>query len=439
MKVWLNSVLLSIALGLTGCGGSGASVSAPDGGGASAGVGTGAGTGADVGDGTGTGDAGGGTGIGSGEGTASGPSDSGGVGSGGTGISADAAGIGSADGWGSIIVNGVRFNTDATQTVAEDVAGLELGMTVIVRGSVDATLQSGVATHVLSVPELRGPVTAVNAAAGWFEVVGVRVSVDDATLYAGLSGLDALKPEQNVQVHALPESSGRMRATRVQWIAAATTQRMWGSVQGLNRAAKSFQLNGMAVSYGQAHFASGWSAAALSDGVPVYVQGVPATGNGAFVASEIRRGHGLPDSTNSPVVLLGIVENFNSPQLFTLQGVRVNAATAQITGGPASSIGNGVKLDVVGRMVQGELMAERLRIRHVPGTGGPVVYEATGPVAQYQSLSNFRVNGQLADASGSNVSFVNGTSLGMRNGVRVRVSGSKVLEGVLVVTQVEFL
>lgn len=324
--------------------------------------------------------------------------------------------------------------------VAEDASGsLELGMTVIVRGRVDAGLLTGVATHVLAVPELRGPVTAVNAGAGWFELVGVRVSVDDATLYAGLAGLDALKTGQTVQVHALPEGPGRMRATRVQWIATAATQRLWGAVQGLNRSAMSFQLNGITVSYGQAAFAAGWAAASLGEGVPVYVMGTLATGSGAFVATEIRRGHGLPDSTDAPVALQGIVTDFASTQLFQLQGVRVNAANAQITGGPANSIGNGVRLEVVGRMVQGQLVAERLRIRHVPGTGGPVVFEATGPVAQFQSLSSFRVNGQLANASGSGVAFVNGTASGLRNGVRVRVSGGKVVDGVLIVTLVEFL
>ncbi len=312
-------------------------------------------------------------------------------------------------------------------------------MTVIVRGRVDAGLLTGVATSVLAVPELRGTVTAVNAGAGWFELLGVRVSVDDATLYAGLAGLDALKTGQIVQVHALPEGAGRMRATRVQWMAAASSQRMWGTVRELNRSAMSFKLNGMAVSYGQAAFAAGWAAASLNEGVPVYVMGTPAAGGGAFVASEIRRGHGLPDTTDAPVALLGIVTDFASTQSFMLQGVRVNASNAQITGGPATSIGNGVKLEVAGHMVQGQLMAERLRIRHVPGTGGPVVFEAIGPVAQFQSLSNFRVNGQLANANGSDVKFVGGTASGMRNGVRVRVSGSKVVDGVLIVTLVEFL
>jgi len=339
---------------------------------------------------------------------------------------------------GSVIVNGVRYNTDAAQMVAEDAVAVELGMTVLVRGTVDAGLQSGTATHVLSVPELRGPVTSVNAVAGWFELMGMRVSVDEATLYAGLTGLDALKAGQAVQVHAIPEASGRMRATRVQWLASAATQRTWGTVQGLNRSAKSFQVNGLTVSYAQATFAAGWAAASLVDGVPVYVRGTPAAGGG-FMASEIRRAHGLPGSTDAPVALLGIVTDYASLQSFVLQGVRVNAASAKVTGGPATSIGNGVKLDVVGRMVQGELVAERLRIRHVPGTGGPVVFEAIGPVAQYQSLASFRVNGQPSNASGSDVAFVNGTASNMRNGVKVRVFGSKVIDGVLIVTQVEFL
>lgn len=68
-----------------------------------------------------------------------------------------------------------------------------------------------------------------------------------------------------------------------------------------------------------------------------------------------------------------------------------------------------------------------------------MAFETTGPVAQYQSLSSFRVNGQLVNASGSEVKFVNGAATGLRNGVRVHVTGSKVVDGVLIANAVEFL
>ncbi|MBO9680601.1 MAG: hypothetical protein J7556_20415 [Acidovorax sp.] len=346
--------------------------------------------------------------------------------------------MGSVDGFGSVIVNGVRFGVDRAQVVTEGASSLQLGMTVLVQGTIDAGLATGTASYVLSVPELRGPVGSVNAAAGLLDVMGVQVSVDDATVYSGISGLSALQAGQNVQVYALPAVSGPMRATRIEKLVAAPQPVLWGTVQALDTAARQFRVGSMQVKYDKASFVGGLSASALANGMALYVNAVGAPVGNVLTAGQLRPRHALSPQAASPVALTGLVGDFVSLQSFTLQGTRVNVANARVTGGQASSIGNRVKLEVAGRMVNGVLVAERAKIRHIPGTGGPASFEVIGAVAQYKSLSSFRVNGQPVDASGSGVVFSNGTTADLRNGAQVSVRGSQVVDGVLIATQVDF-
>jgi len=401
--------------------------------------GTGTGTG---GTGTGTGGTGtgtGGTGTGSGDGVAAAPGDGGGVGSGGTGVTASAVGIGVADGFGSVIVNGVRFATDTAQITTEDAPALRLGMTVLVSGTVQPDLATGVATAVLSVPEFRGPVTAVDLPSGEIEVWGTRISVDDTTVYDGVSALASVTPGMTLQIYALPLGDGRWRATRVERKDAALPLVMAGAIEQLDTASKTFRLDGQLVNYGAASFNGTLVSTSLANGMVVYVRATALPANGVLNAQQIRRGHTLPTAGNSPVNLLGIVSQFNGVgSEFLLYGTRVNIASALITGGQASNIGNGVKLEVAGTMVNGVLVAKRARIRYAPGVGGPASFEVIGAVAQYRSLSDFRVNGQPANAAGENVVFMNGTAKDLRNGARVTIRGRKVVAGVLQVTEVQF-
>lgn len=348
-------------------------------------------------------------------------------------------GIGAVDGFGSVIVNGVRFATDSAQIITEESDALRLGMTVLVSGSVRPDLVTGVATTVLSVPEFRGPVTAVDLAADEIKLWGTRIHTDESTVYDGVAALSSVTVGMTLQVYALPVGDGRWRATRVERKSASTPLIMAGAIEQMDAASKTFRLGGNLVNYGAAAFNGTLSSGSLANGMVVYVRATTLPANGVLQAQQIRRGHTLPATGSFAANVLGIVSNFNGlGSEFSLYGTRVNAASALITGGPATSIGNGVKLEVAGTMVNGVLVAKRARIRYVPGVGGPASFEVIGAVGQYRSLSDFRVNGQPVDASGSGVAFVNGAAKDLRNGVRVTVRGRQVVAGVLQVTEVQF-
>lgn len=113
-----------------------------------------------------------------------------GVGTGGTGSFA----VGSISGFGSIIVNGVRYNDNGASVVDDDGNALSsndlgFGMVVEIRGSVDNDGVNGTAESVASFAELKGPVTAKNAIEGTLTVFGQTVTVTATTVFEGVGGV----------------------------------------------------------------------------------------------------------------------------------------------------------------------------------------------------------------------------------------------------------
>jgi hypothetical protein len=434
LSVGLMALLLS-------CGGGGGGGGDSVGG---LGVGTGGttqtGTGGDTSTGAGTGPGTGSTGSGgTGGDTTAGNSntDGSGVGSGGTGVTADAAGIGAADGLGSIILNGLRYDTDSATFTIEDATELQIGMSARVAGKVDANFTSGVATQVQSAAELRGAASDIDTSAGSFVVMGTVVSVDSATVWADASGLADINLNSIVQVWGLPSAPGALRATRIQIAPTLTAPLVTGTVQSLDIGRKTFTLGQLTIDYSSAAF-TGMNASSLANGIIVRVRGTAAPVGGVLTATTVQGWYAIPVSDGIAVQLAGVITDFGSRSSFKVLGTPVDATNAQITGGPVGSLGNGVKVEVDGFMSGGVLVVKKLRIRNVPGTGGPASFTLIGAIGAYHSRADFRVRGQPVDASGSGVIFENGTAANLANGQRVTVVGDRVVNGVLIAQRVTF-
>ncbi|MDM0015481.1 DUF5666 domain-containing protein [Variovorax sp. J22P168] len=363
---------------------------------------------------------------------------SGGVGSGGTGVStADATSVGAVDGAGSIIVNGLRYDTSRTTSNVQDApAGLQLGMTARVTGPVSADFTSGIALRVDSAADLRGPLVSVDLQQGSFVVLGTTVTTDAATVWADAFGLAALPPGDTVQVWGLPGASGTLRATRVERHAQGALI-VTGTVQGLDVAAQGFALGGLVVDFANLVRAGAVDVQTLANGTLVRVR-ADNVSQGRLVATSVELWYPVPRTEGTTVQVAGLVTEFAGLASLRVLGLEVDASAARITGGPADSIGNGVKVEVGGRMTNGILKASKLKLRHVPGTGGPASFDLIGTVGAFRSAADFRVKGQPIDASGAGVTYRNGTAANLGNGVKVHVHGSAVLNGVLTADLVEF-
>ncbi|VTU16868.1 hypothetical protein H6CHR_00630 [Variovorax sp. PBL-H6] len=416
----------------TGAGGSSAGTggSSAGAGGSSAGAGgssTGVGGTSSGGSSTGTG----------GTSTAASGDDGSGVGSGGTGVStADASGVGGVDGAGSIIVNGVRYNTDTAVLNVEDAPSLQLGMSAKVTGPFSADFTSGVARRVDSAADLRGTLSSVNLAQGSFVILGTTVTTDDSTVWADSTGLAAIPAGSTLQVWGLPGAPGVLRATRVEQ-RGTSTPILTGTVQNLDPGRRTFTIGTFTVDYGTAVLSGSLDGSPLANGTLVRVRAASVL-PGRLSATQVQWWYPVSRANGTPLQLAGIVTDYAGLGSLTVLNVPVNAASAQITGGPARSVGNGVKVEVGGVISNGVLQATKLKIRHVPGTGGPSSFTLIGNVGNFLSPASFRVRGQPIDASGPGVMFVNGTAANLGNGVRVNVEGAQVVNGVLIATRVSF-
>ncbi|WP_369656093.1 DUF5666 domain-containing protein [Variovorax sp. V213] len=447
---WMRSVLFAGAIALLlSCGGGGgggsagslgtlSSSSSSNGSGSSAGTGSsGSTTGTD-----GTGTAGGTDGSGSTDGTSTagnGSDDGSGVGSGGTGVStADATGVGAVGGLGSIILNGVRYDTDTATTSLEDTPELQIGMSVRIAGKIDSEFTAATAQQVVSAAELRGAVSAIDVSGGSFVVMGTTVTVDNATIWSGANSLDQVIAGSVVQVWGLPSAPGSLRATRVELKPASAEPLVTGIVQNLDLIGQRFTLGQLTVQYSGAVFSGGIDQTTLAEGAIVRVRGSLAPVAGIFTAAKVQGWYAIPKQNAAALQLAGVITNYNGIGDFKVLGTAIDASNAQVTGGPSTSIGNGVKVELDGFMSNGVLVVKKLRIRNIPGTGGPVAFTLIGAIGNYQSPSSFVVKGQLVNASGGATVFENGTVADLANGRRVTVVGDTVVDGVLIAQRVSF-
>ena len=164
---------------------------------------------------------------------------------------ADASGIGAVDGSGSIIVNGLRYNTDTAVLNVEDAPALQLGMSAKVTGPVNADFTSGIARRVDSAADLRGTPSSVDLAQGSFVILGTTVTTDSATVWADATGLAAIPPGTTLQVWGLPGAPGILRATRMEQRGPSAAI-LTGTVQNLDPLRRTFTLGGFTVDYSTA-------------------------------------------------------------------------------------------------------------------------------------------------------------------------------------------
>lgn len=460
---WMRGILLAGAMALLlSCGGGGGGGSAVGsvgiggssavGGGSDGSGGAGTGSSDTAGGADGSGSTGSGTGGSAGGGTdgtsTAGNGSGDGVGSGGTGVStADATGVGSVGGLGSIILNGVRYKTypeaadgiDPANFSLEDTSELQIGMSVRIAGKIDSEFTTATAQQVVSAAELRGAVSAINLADGSFVVMGTTVTTDNATVWSGANSLDQVTAGNVVQVWGLPSAPGTLRATRVELNPASAEPLVTGFVQNLDASSKSFTLGQITVQYDSGALFSGSIDESALAGAIVRVRGSFEPTTGVFIARKVQGWYAIPTQNAVAVQLAGVVTNYTGlNNQFKVLGTAIDASNALITGGLPASIGNGVKVEVDGFMSNGILVAKKLRIRNIPGVGGPVDFTLIGAIGGYQPPSDFKLQGRQVNAGRPGTVFENGTIADLAIGRRVTVVGDTVENGVLIAKRVTF-
>jgi Domain of unknown function (DUF5666) len=337
----------------------------------------------------------------------------GGVGTGGTGVGSYT--VGAITGFGSIIVNDVRYDDTAANVLDSDDGSrssseLKLGMTVEVEGDTIGTDSSGSraakATRIRFGSELLGAVQSVDAAAGRLTVLGQTVVVAaDTVLDEGLSlGLASLTVGSLVEVYAqIDASTGQYVATRIERASSAPFYKLRGLVSAVDSAARTLRIGQTTVLWS----AVGSVPGDLAVGQLVRLQLVPAPdANGRWVAQAF--GTALRAPPDQPETeFKGLITAFASAQSFSVNGLPVNASSASFPDG-VSGLRLGARVEISGRSVAGVLIADKVSIESeskIKERG----FEFKGPITALDTTAQtITVRNQVISTARSDLRFDNG-------------------------------
>ena len=355
----------------------------------------------------------------------------GGVGTGGTG-SYGAAPI---DGFGSILLGGIEFDTARASVLDDDGlprdgGELRLGMTVEVEGGA-VVGAAATASRVRIARAVVGPVAASDAAARTLLVLGQTVQVNGSTVFDPSlhGGLAALRAGDVIAVSALTDAGGHLLATRIAPVAAAEPWRLRGSVTALDASARRFRIGDATLDYaGAAQVPAGLAAGRL---VNLTLSGGAAGALGVAAFGPVSQ----PPAEAADAQVEGLVTGPVSSGHFKIGGIDIDAGQASIEPSAAALVA-GAQAEVAGRMQGGSLLATRVTLP-TPQQTERRIYRLAGAIESVDAAAASLVM-RNTDVDFSAARFLNGSAAALAAGVTVRVQGTLSADGTrLDATQIE--
>jgi len=277
---------------------------------------------------------------------------------------------GTITGFGSVILNGVTYNTSSATFTIDGNDGsqsdLAVGDVIVLRGSVNDDGTSPSADSITFDDTVEGPVEVVNLAASTLTVLRQLVRVDADTSFddnISPASLDGIDVNDIVEVSGFFLADGSISATRIEAKPAGGEFEVTGLVSNL--VGMTFQINDLVVNF---------SGAQLDDfpgGSPESGQLVEAKGSSFNVAEELQatrvefKGNDLSADNGDRMEIEGFITRFGSATDFDLEGVAVttNGSTAFVNGTSADLALNR-KVEVEGTVdASGRITATRVEIK----------------------------------------------------------------------------
>jgi hypothetical protein len=388
-----------------------------------------------------------------------------GVGTGGTGSYAQ----GTITGFGSIIVNGVRYEDNTARVTDDDGASrsrddLKLGMTVEVRASAPTVDAMGVArataAEVRFSRSLTGPISSVNTATGTLVIFGQTVLITSTTIFDGVVGLAALQAGQVVEVYAQTDAQGRQVATRIERKDAASSAgasnaalRLSGAISNLSTDRLQFRLGTVTI------LLNSPLSATLANGSEVRVVARATTTEGTLTALSVQPRSSALSADVSTAEIEGYVTSFMSASAFSVNGVPVVINAGTKVEGLATNLKLGAKVEVEGTVVAGVITATKLEIKSAEDSGsssnsGSGSGSSGSGGSSGSSSANFEIHGSISALNTAAMSFVvrsltvtwdnstefkGGTAATLANGRNVEVKAVRGADGTtLKATRISF-
>jgi len=361
-----------------------------------------------------------------------------GVGTGGTGSFA----VGTISGFGSIIVNGVRYDDSRASVVDDDdsssSSSLAIGQVVEIRGSVNSDGVTGTASSIAYYSALKGPVTNVNVGAGTVTVFSQVVNVTATTLFestSGLSGPSVLAVGNVVEVYGLPDAGGAITATRIEREATSIGAfsgdfRIRGVVSGLvaTSPGQRFSVGTITVQTDNATQIEG----TIADGAFVRVRlDKTAIAADTYTAKRVKVKNRVYESGVSKAEVQGLISGYTSPSAeFKVNGYPVQLGTSvTYEGGAVGNLADDVRIEAKGVVTNGVLVISKVEFDDESNVGGsdgndaPYEFHGTATCSTpcVSPTGSFQVRTGVTMQYDATTRFEDGLTAATLNGTRVEV------------------
>jgi hypothetical protein len=271
----------------------------------------------------------------------------------------DAVAFGAITGFGSIIVNGVTYDTtDAVFTVNREAGtqdDLAIGDVVLINGTINDDGITGDADTVEYDDNVLGTIDSIDLAGNILVVLGQMVRVTPDT---------SLSVGDTIEVSGFVDSGGEIGASRIEKLAIGSAPEITGVTTSLDTGNNKFNINALVVDYSQATM-EGFPASGIGNQQIVEVIGTSVSVGGELVASRVifrqnRFGVGQGDH----VEIEGFITRFVSANDFDVNGVptTINNETIFATGQSALDLRLNERIEAEGAIDQnGILVASAIR------------------------------------------------------------------------------
>jgi hypothetical protein len=282
--------------------------------------------------------------------------------------------VGTITGFGSVFVNGVRFDVSAAQITVNGQPGtqadLRVGQVVKVKGKSTKSSGQGSAESVEFDHNLEGPIESFGTVAGSFLLLGQTVMTDGGTsfdpripggVFAGLKQGDV------VEVSGFAQADGSILATRIELESGSHKLEVRGAVTAVDEMAKTFNIGDLIVDYSQATLLGFTAAApAVNDIVKVKGSGIDAQGRLTAIQVELKTDKDM-HGDGQHVEVEGLINVFTSAMDFEVNGQKVSVPPGtkiEVQGGAGDvKLDLNVRVEVEGQIdANGVLVASEIKI-----------------------------------------------------------------------------
>ena len=366
------------------------------------------------------------------------------------GIGRNGIAVGPISNFGSVVVNGVTYNTDSATFMVNDAtatqADLRVGDVVVVSGTIDNNGTTGTANTVVFDDLVKGPVDSIDLAGGALLVLGQTVLVSPNTSFDdgfNPASIEGVSVGQIVEVSGQIDANDNIVATRIEPKPVGTQFEVHGTVAGLDNGNMRFTLRNLTVDFSTA-ILDNFPNSQITNGDFVEAKGVSLGAAGELIATKVELESFVLGANNGDrLEIEGFITRFSSATDFDVAGLPIttNASTVFV-GGTAADLGLNVKVEVEGDIdATGLLLATKVDIRRAKAVRATANVDSVNAASNSLVILGITVTAdaltRLEDKSSADVDPLNLEDINAGDYVEVRGSEYPAGSGAILATILE--